>query len=208
MDVLVVTGGIGSGKSEVCSILKDVYGCAVYEADSKVKDLYGNHPTLLNDIEAALGEKFRDSEGHFSPSLLSVRIFSDSSALEEVEKLVFPTLLDDFHNWKRNHTDDKFVVFESATILEKPFFKDFGDKVILVDAPFETRLLRASERDNVTKGSIQVRMMNQKLMNRISEGKESPEVDAVIYNYDGLEELRRQVVLTVNELYGLKTDIN
>lgn len=208
MDVLVVTGGIGSGKSEVCSILMDVYGCGVYEADSRVKTLYSIHPTLLNDIEVALGEGFRDSEDKFSPSLLSARIFSDRNALEKVEELVFPALLDDFETWKQDHADDKFVVFESATILEKPYFKDFGDKTILIDAPFETRLLRASGRDNVSQESILARMMNQKLMNRISEGEEAPEVDAVIYNYDGVGELRHQVVLTVNELYGLKTDIN
>ena len=32
MKVLIVTGGIGSGKSQVCRILKEKYGFPVYEA--------------------------------------------------------------------------------------------------------------------------------------------------------------------------------
>ena len=39
MRILVVTGGIGSGKSKVCAILEEVYGFPVYNADSRVKGL-------------------------------------------------------------------------------------------------------------------------------------------------------------------------
>ena len=36
MEILVITGGIGSGKSEVCRILQELYGCGVYNADERV----------------------------------------------------------------------------------------------------------------------------------------------------------------------------
>ena len=55
MKVLVVTGGIGSGKSEVCRLLAE-YGFQMqYDADSRAKGLYVEHPHLLDDIEKALG---------------------------------------------------------------------------------------------------------------------------------------------------------
>lgn len=208
MDVIVVTGGIGSGKSEVCSILQNQYGCGVYEADSRVKALYVTHPTLLSDIEDVLDEKFRDDQGRFVPQMLSRRIFADRKALEEVEKLIFPALIEDFEHWKQAYADDRFIIFESATILEKPYFKGFGDKTILIDAPYEIRLERACCRDGSSRESVSARMSNQDLMNQISEGKVAPDVDAIIYNYDGVDELRHQIVLTINELYGNKTDIN
>ena len=59
MDILIVTGGIGSGKTEVCRILQELYGCGVYNADERVKMLYDVHPSLLNDIEALTGEPMR-----------------------------------------------------------------------------------------------------------------------------------------------------
>ena len=63
MGVIIISGGIGSGKSTVCKILRDQFGWPVYEADNRVKELYLQHDGLLNDIESALGESFRDEKG-------------------------------------------------------------------------------------------------------------------------------------------------
>lgn len=202
MDILVVTGGIGSGKSEVCSIIRDVFPCEVYEADRRVKQLYDVHPALLSDIEFHLGCCLRDGDGKFRPACLAERIFSDRTALEKVESLVFPALMDDFAQWASCHGNCMFVVFESATILEKPQFEGFADKVIVVDAPFQLRLKRACSRDGLPEDSVRSRMINQVLMNRVSEGKIPDGIDAVIMNDGDMDDLRRQTVKTVNELFG------
>ena len=202
MEILVVTGGIGSGKSEVCRILQQTYGCGVYNADRRVKLLYDTHSTLLADIEHLLGESLRDDEGRFIPARLSARIFSDNGLLRKVEGLVFPALTDDFKEWSKDFAGDRFVVFESATILEKPQLKGFGDKVVLVDADMETRLERACLRDSASKDNIAARMQNQKLMNSISSGEALPEVDAVIRNVGTLVELHDLTVGLIEKLYG------
>ena len=201
MDILVVTGGIGSGKSEVCRILEEVYGCGVYNADERVKMLYDVHPTLLNDIETMLGDTLRDDQGRFVPARLSARIFSDRSLLKRVEGLVFPALMDDFKLWAAGYADDRFVVFESATVLEKPEFKGFGDKVVLVDSLVETRLERACLRDSAPRESIYARMLNQKMMNSISDGEMIPDVDAVIHNLGTLSDLRYSTIRVIRKLY-------
>ncbi len=201
MEILVVTGGIGSGKSEVCRILHETYGCGVYNADERVKMLYDVHPRLLNDIESLLGESLRDDDGRFVASRLSARIFSDRSLLKKVESLVFPALIEDFEDWKAGYADDRFVVFESATVLEKTEFKGFGDKVILVDSLVDTRLERACLRDSAPRESIYARMLNQKMMNSISEGETEPEVDAVIHNLGTLSDLRFSTIRVIKELF-------
>lgn len=198
----MITGGIGSGKSEVCRILQECYSCGVYNADERVKFLYDIHPTLLNDIETLTGDSLRDGDGRFVPSRLSARIFSDRRLLKEVEKLVFPALMDDFRSWAEGYADDRFVVFESATILEKPELKGFGDKVVLVDSLVETRLERACLRDSAPRESIYARMLNQKMMNSISDGEMKAEVDAVIHNLGTLSDLRYSTIRVIKELYG------
>ena len=201
MEILVVTGGIGSGKSEVCRILEEVYGCGVYNADERVKMLYDVHPSLLNDIETMLGDSMRDDEGRFVPARLSAKIFSDRSLLRRVESLVFPALMEDFKLWSEEHVDEPFVVFESATLLEKPEFKGFGDKVVLVDSLVETRLERACRRDSASRENIYARMLNQKLMNSISDGEINPDVDAVIHNLGTLSDLKYSTIRVIKELY-------
>ena len=201
MEVLVITGGIGSGKTEVCRILQEIYGCGVYNADERVKMLYDVHPTLLDDIEKLVEEPLRDDEGKFVPSRLSARIFRDRNLLRQVEALVFPALVEDFETWAQQYSDARFVVFESATVLEKPEFKGFGDKVILVDSLVETRLERACMRDSAPRESVYARMLNQRMMNSISDGELQPEVDAVIHNLGTLTDLKYSTIRVINELY-------
>lgn len=202
MQVLVVTGGIGSGKSEVCRILKEKGIDCQYDADRMVKRLYGEHPTLLADIERELGSSFRNDDGVFVPGKLASRIFSDSDALETVESLVFPALIDDFRSFCHQNADEDILVFESATILEKPFFDGFGDSIVLVDAPLEMRLERACRRDGVSRDAVAARMKGQKLMNALSEGYADPRIDAVIMNDSGIGELENRIENVMTVLFG------
>ncbi len=200
--ILVVTGGIGSGKSEVCRILADMGIRAQYNADWKVKILYSEHPTLLKDMEDALDAGLRDGSGRFLPGRLAEIIFSDAEALEKIESLVFPVLLDDFSSFASMHSNEKIIIFESATILEKPFFNGFGDRTVLVDAPYNVRLERACRRDGATKEQVTARMENQKLMNILSEGGIAyPGIDAVIMNDSGFDELKERTREVISHLF-------
>lgn len=201
-EVLVISGGIGSGKSTVCRILEEKYQWPVYEADSKVKELYHTSPTLLSDIESKLGASFRDESGAFQPYLLASRIFTDPRALSDVESLVFPVLMADFDRWKEKYDNKDFVVLESATILEKPELAGIGDKVVVVDAPVDVRIERALSRGGVTRDAIEARVSRQMLMNRISEGNVPDEVDYVIDNGAGMKQLDENIADCVCFLIG------
>jgi dephospho-CoA kinase len=199
MMVIVVTGGIGSGKSEVCRILKDMGFRAQYNADMRAKSLYVEHPSLLADIEKSLGCLLKDEKGCFEPSRLADRIFSDPDALAVVESHLFPVLMDDFAFYA-GKCGEEVVVFESATVLEKPQFKGFGDKIVLVDAPFETRLERACRRDGADREKVLARMHNQKLMNELSAGGEDPRIDCRIVNDCSIDDLVCRTKIAINSL--------
>lgn len=193
MKVLIVTGGIGSGKSTVCSMLTKDYGYPVYEADKRVKELYLEHPRLMADIEEALGETFCNEHGEFQPAKLAARIFSDNEDLLKVESLVFPVLMEDFDIWKANNADKNMLVLESATILEKPSLQGLGDLTMVVDAPLQLRIDRAVRRDDVPEEIVRKRVSNQTLMNEISEGHIPENNDFVIKNDGDIETLAERL---------------
>ena len=200
MKILAVTGGIGSGKSEVCRILAENGLALQYNADSRAKELYVECPGLLDEIEKELGERFTDAEGNFVPSRLAAVIFSDAAALEKVEALLFPEMIRDFHRMMAEAAQDQIVVFESATFLEKKQFDGFADIVLLVDAPFDMRLERACRRDGASKEAIIARMKNQRLMNELSEGLEDPRINYRVQNDGTRQELEHKVLSVLSQI--------
>ena len=179
--ILIITGGIGSGKSVAAGMLNEMYGFPVYSADVRVKELYNECPGLLDSIEAELRCSLRDKDGSFVPSLLAREIFSESGALEKVETLVFPVLMDDFNKWMEEHPAGVHIM-ESATVMEKDFFRGFGDLALLVTAPLELRIMRAVHRDSSTDEQVRARISKQKLMNDPSllEGKTSLPFEVIL----------------------------
>ena len=153
MKTVILTGGMGSGKSAVCRYLK-TRGVPVYDSDARTKTLYDRLPSLVDRMQEALCVSLRDAQGRFDRRALAAVIFADPEKKSLVESLVYPAVLDDFKRWKRWHrpkgwTYDPvpFVVLESAVILSHPLFDGLGDRVVLVDAGESVRVARSVARD-------------------------------------------------------------
>lgn len=138
MKRVLVSGKIGSGKSEACRYFASL-GYPVYDCDSRCKALYEEVPGLKRRIEEALGTDF---------SNLGV-IFRDPEKMEKLESIVFPLLIADIAAWTASCEGDA-VFIESATALSKPSLSGIYDSVLIVEAPFELRVGRnpkAAQRD-------------------------------------------------------------
>ena len=153
MKTVILTGGMGSGKTAVSALLR-ARGVPVYDSDSRTKTLYDRDPVLVGRLETVLGTGLRASGGRLDRAKLASLIFSDAERKAAVEAAVHPAVLEDFRRWKRwqrpkgwRYGPVPFVVLESAIILSCPVFDGVGDRTVLVEAPEEVRLARAVARD-------------------------------------------------------------
>ena len=183
MLTVIVTGGIGSGKSAVCALLGKL-GIPVYDSDSRVKELYACRRSLVPQLEKALGSPLRQVDGTLDKARLAALIFSDEAARETLESIVYPVLLKDFLRW-RSRQKAPFVVLESAIILSKPVFDGLADAVVLVDAPEELRIQRVMQRDGLSREDVLRRLSAQELPRE--------KVDVVLLNEGSPEELSAAV---------------
>lgn len=190
MKTLILSGGIGSGKSVVAALLA-AHGIPVYDCDNRAKALYDEVPGLLERIETALGCPLRGEDGRLDPKRLGGRIFSDPAAREQVESILYPELKADFLRW-RSRQSAPWAALESAIILSKPLFDDIGDLVVWVHAPAETRLRRAVLRDGSSEESVLARMRAQENF--------ASRADEVLVNDGSLQELSDKVDRLVHKL--------
>ena len=180
---ILITGGIGSGKSVVSGILRG-RGIPVYDTDSRTKALYEGELGIR--LEEALGKKLHDADGHFDRKALASLIFSERQILERVEEIVHPAVLRDFEEWKEKQ-ESTIVCMESAIALEKPLFNDSYDFVVIVNAPEDLRIRRACNRDGSDEISVRKRVQNQKV--------DLQKANFKIENDGGLDKLEAQTEL-------------
>lgn len=152
-----ICGGIGGGKSTVCSLLAEK-GAPVYDSDSRAKALMNTSPEIADAVKAAFGERsYRD--GVLDRAYLAERVFGDRSALARLDAIVHPAVRRDFEAWAARQQAD-YVVLESAILFESGF-DACVDVSVAVLAPHSLRLERAMKRDGAVRERILERMAAQ-----------------------------------------------
>ena len=149
-----LTGGIGSGKSTVASIFKQL-GVSVYFSDSRAKFLMASDSKVIAQIEDAFGSKSYVN-GQLNKTYISKKVFSDSRALKTLNSIVHPAVKNDFNLWCTTQKGP-YIIKEAAILFESK--SNIGlDKVILVSSPKELKISRVLKRDQTDKKSVLERM--------------------------------------------------
>lgn len=152
-----ITGGIGSGKSTVCALLKE-HGVAVYDSDAEAKRLMSESESLRSALIDAFGEECYNAEG-LNRAYLASKVFGDDEALARLNAIVHPAVKEDFRAWTERQ-QGAYVVLESAILFESGFDAEV-DATLAVMAPLEERVRRAMERDGAEREQILDRISHQ-----------------------------------------------
>lgn len=178
-----LTGGIGSGKSTVCAMLRE-RGVAVYSSDERAKELMNSDSTIKERIIARFGaESFED--GVLNRAYLAQRVFASEEELAALNAIVHPRVMEDFEAWAES-AEGEYVLLESAILFESGFDSKV-DMVVAIMAPEELRIERAMQRDGVTKEQVVERMRRQ-----LSDEERCSRSKYAIVNIE-LEELEEDV---------------
>ena len=178
-----ITGGIGSGKSVVSSLL-ELEGIPVYLADDAGKRLADTSPVIRKKLLALTDDAIYLNDKLDRQRLASL-IFSDESLLKKVNEIIHPVVGNDFEEWITKQTA-KHCALESAILYESQFDKEV-DFVLMVYAPVELRLTRAMLRDGVSEAEILKRMNRQ-----MPDDLKRKQADYVIIN-DGIQPVIPQI---------------
>ncbi|MDR2681096.1 MAG: dephospho-CoA kinase [Tannerella sp.] len=152
-----ITGGIGSGKSVISSLIA-MNGIPVYTADTESRRLSDTSPVIRRKLEAFFGNDLYVNDLLDRKHLASI-IFSNEKALKNVNEIIHPVVKKDFQAWIKQQKTN-ICAIESAILFESGFDKTV-DVILLVYAPVGLRLTRVMERDGATEADIIKRMNRQ-----------------------------------------------
>lgn len=152
-----ITGGIGSGKSTVCSLFAE-RGVAVYDSDSRAKQLMSESAELREQLIEAFGEECY-ADGELNRGYLAKQVFGNVEALSRLNAIVHPAVRADFRTWAEQQSG-AYVILESAILFEAGFESEV-DTTLAVMAPLEERIRRTMARDGVDRESVLERIAHQ-----------------------------------------------
>ncbi|MGI9532870.1 dephospho-CoA kinase [Lutimonas sp.] len=157
MKVVGLTGGIGSGKSTVAAMFKDIQ-VPVYFSDIEAKKLMNSSDKIKSGLRSLFGEKAYEN-GILNRSYIAEIVFNNRDALVKLNKIVHPEVRKDFEEWTSKQ-EAAYVIQENPLIFENNSQKDF-DLVITVTAPKFQRIQRVMKRDQMSEEQVLARMNNQ-----------------------------------------------
>ena len=157
--VLGITGGIGSGKSYISSLLREQLSVPVYDCDTEAKRLMAEDKSIQQQLMNLVGAHVYKA-GKLQKDVLADYLFANQQNALQVNAIVHPAVKDDFRRWTALQKAD-LVAIESAILYESGFVS-LADKVLYVDASKELRIQRVMQRDGSTRQQVEARMNMQK----------------------------------------------
>lgn len=141
MDLIGLTGGIGSGKSTVSAMLREL-GATVVDSDEAARAVVEPGMPALADIKAEFGEAVI-SEGRLDRARMAQIAFSDSAARRRLEAITWPRILE----WTAAQVGLAEERGESRVVLDIPLLFEARDvagykAVIVVFAPESEQVRR------------------------------------------------------------------
>ena len=151
---IAVTGKIGSGKSTVSDILKDL-GYYVFESDKEVDKLFNNNITKKKIKKLFWKIKnLINKDGSINKTLLGDYVFSKKNELRNLERLIYPLLNRERKKFINSKQMEKILFFDIPLLFQKKLFSDYNF-IIYLHVKEEIQRERVLRRKKMNKGKFE-----------------------------------------------------
>ena len=189
---IILTGGIGCGKSTVASLFS-MRGIQIIDTDKISKDIFQKNIDKIKEMF-----NIEDNDIDEIRKIVKKIIFNDKKKKFELETFMHPLILKDISYLEKIFIENKIkYLVDIPLYFETKIFSTPNDYIILVTAPYKIQLNRIMERDKITEDMAK-RIIRSQLPSKIKEKKS----DCIIINDGGKDELNNKVELCYKKIWG------
>ncbi len=191
---VAITGGIASGKTTVCRILK-THGACTLNSDQIIRKLLINNSSCIDETLKLLGSEIL-TDGKIDREKVAKIVFNNAEKLEALEKILHPKLLAAIDSECSRVNGDKNCKF---FVVEIPLIQEIGqekmfDYIIAVSAP------ESEARKRFTTEGFSEEMYDKRMARQWEVSKKIKNADYVINNGGTVKELENNVLEIMKEL--------
>ena len=163
MKVYGITGGAGTGKSEVVKMLQENFGGCVIMSDEVARELMQKGNISYQLIVEYFGRDILMDDGEIDRKKLADHVFNNKEALEKLNSMTHPYVKNEIRKLiaeAEASGECRFVALESAILLECGY-EDICDEFWYVYTKPEIRRQRMKETRNYSDEKVDSVMRNQ-----------------------------------------------
>uniref|UniRef100_UPI00334161BC dephospho-CoA kinase n=1 Tax=Castellaniella defragrans TaxID=75697 RepID=UPI00334161BC len=154
-----LTGGIGSGKSQVADLLAD-WGAAIVDTDRIAHALTAPGGEAIEAIRAHFGAAAIGADGAMDRFWMRARVFEDSAARHSLEAILHPLIYRVVHE-QAAQARGCYLVCVVPLLVESGRWRDRVDRICVVDCDPQTQVRRVQARSGLTPQAIERIMSTQ-----------------------------------------------
>jgi dephospho-CoA kinase len=192
-----LTGGIGSGKSEVLKRLK-AHGATVVDADLAARRVVEPGTDGYDAVVKEFGSEVVGPDGALDRAKLGAIVFADPARLAALNAIVHPRVGSLMAEWADAAPQGGVVVYDIPLLVEGGADRGYA-AVIVVDADEEVRFARLLANRGMSREDAAARMAAQ-----ASRQDRLAAADYVIANNGSLEDLDQETDRVWSELLTLR----
>lgn len=190
--ILGLTGGIGSGKS-AASRWFESQGISVVDADIVAREIVAKGQPALTQIQATFGDWVLLDNAELNRKALRDHIFKVPSARQQLEAITHPAIRQAIIQ-QLSEADSAYSILVSPLLFETKQ-NQLTQRTLLIDAPVELQIQRASQRDQQS-----IEQIEKIIQIQMSRQKKLALADDVVINDAGIEQLHAQLE-TLHQTY-------
>lgn len=121
MKVIGITGGVGSGKTQMLAYLQEHTNCRIIVADKVAHELEKPGGACYEQIVTLLGEKILDEDGVINKVKMASEIFSDGNLLTKINEIIHPAVKEYIKEAiaeERGKGQIEYLFIEAALLIE------------------------------------------------------------------------------------------
>jgi len=186
--IIAITGGIGSGKTSFCSILRS-FGLEIIDADALIKNIYQSQE-IRDWLEVNSPQKVINSDHPINFKLLREIFFSNNFFKNQLEEILYSKLPAQFlSKCTMVSQTQKSILYDVPLLYEKKL-ETSVDLVVVVYCEYEIQIKRMMQRDHIS------RQLAENILGQQMSLKQKKDLaDEVIWNNESLETLKENVKL-------------
>lgn len=180
-----LTGGIGSGKSTVCAIFREL-GVPVIDSDEIARELVAPGSAALQQITTRFGPQVVRDDGSLDRQQMRELVFNDPGKREQLEAILHPLIRQEMER-QIALLHAPYLILAIPLLLEKGWQQQL-DRVLVIDCSEELQRQRAARRDGSPAQTI-----DRIIASQIERDARLAAADDRIDNGGSLASLRAQV---------------